>query len=393
MFSCESRKKKVMKYYIHADKFFLKNRTENGGYLEVDDGKFGFYYPDNHKPDGKIIDYSGKWIAPGYVDTHIHGSLKEDVMKSDWEGINKISEGLLSAGVTSWMPTTITAASTTLTKICEMFAQHQGEESGAKIKGIHFEGPFFTEEHAGAENPKYMMDPSVDEFNKWRSASNGMLKKISMAPERPGSAEFIREVTKEGVVVALGHSSASFEEAVRGIEAGASMFTHTFNGMPDPAHHGATISNAAMALNNVTDELICDGHHVQEPMVRTLINAVGPEHVALITDCMEAGMMPDGDYMLGELPVYVKDGMARLKDGDNLAGSILQLKDGVKNVVDWNITTPEKAVMMASYVPAKSAHLDNCGVIAPDRDADFLILNPDMTLSETYLNGESRYKA
>ena len=384
-----------MTYYIHADKFFLENRTENSGFLEVnDEGKFGFYYPEDQKPDGKIVDYQGKWVAPGYVDTHIHGLLKEDVMKSDWEGINKISEGLLAAGVTSWLPTTITAASTTLTKICEMFAEHQGEETGAKIQGIHFEGPFFTEEHAGAENPKYMMDPSIDEFNKWLKASNGMLKKISMAPERKGSKEFIREATKEGIVVALGHSSASFEEAAAGIEAGASMFTHTFNGMPDPAHHGATISNAAMSMNNVTDELICDGHHVQQPMVRALINAVGPEHIALITDCMEAGMMPDGDYMLGELPVYVKDGMARLKDGDNLAGSILQLKDGVKNVVDWNIVTPEKAVMMASYTAAKSAHiLDKCGSIAPDKDADFLILNPDMTLSETYLSGKSRYKA
>lgn len=383
-----------MTYYIHADKFFLENRTENGGYLEVTDGKFGFYYSEKEKPTGKIIDYPGKWVAPGYVDTHIHGSLREDVMKSDWAGINKVSEGLLRAGVTSWMPTTITAASSTLTKICEMFAAHQGEETGAKIQGIHFEGPFFTEEHAGAENPKYMMDPDIEEFNKWRKASNGMLKKISMAPERKGSREFIRAATKEGVVVALGHSSANFDEAVSGIEAGASMFTHTFNGMPDPSHHAPSISNAALALNNVTDELICDGHHVQESMVRATINAVGPEHVALITDCMEAGMMPDGDYMLGELPVYVKDGMARLKDGDNLAGSILQMKDGVKNVVDWNIVTPEDAVMMATYVPAKSAHiLDNCGSISPDKDADFLILNPDMTLQETYLNGESRYKA
>ena len=384
-----------MTYYIHADKFFLENRTENGGYLEVqDNGKFGFYYSESDKPEGKILDYKGQWVAPGYVDTHIHGSLKEDVMKSDWEGINKISKGLLSAGVTSWMPTTITAASETLTKICQMFAENKGREEGAKIQGIHFEGPFFTEEHAGAENPKYMMDPSIDEFNKWLEASDGMLKKISMAPERKGAKEFIREATKEGIVVSLGHSSATFEEAAAGIEAGASMFTHTFNGMPDPAHHGASISNAAMSMNNVTDELICDGHHVQEPMVRALINAVGPEHVALITDCMEAGMMPDGDYMLGELPVYVKDGMARLKDGDNLAGSILQLKDGVKNVVDWNIVSPEKAIMMATYTAAKSAHiLDKCGSIKPDKDADFIILNPDMTVSETYLNGESKYKA
>ncbi|EFG55019.1 N-acetylglucosamine-6-phosphate deacetylase [Lactobacillus amylolyticus] len=384
-----------MTYYIHADKFFLENRTENGGYLEIqDNGKFGFYYPETEKPADKIVDYPGKWVAPGYVDTHIHGSLREDVMKSDWDGINKISKGLLSAGVTSWLPTTITAASATLTRICKMFAAHKGEEEGAKIQGIHFEGPFFTEEHAGAENPKYMMDPSIDEFNKWLEASDGMLKKISMAPERKGSKEFIREAVKEGIVVSLGHSSATFDEAVSGIEAGASMFTHTFNGMPDPMHHTPSISNAAMAMHNVTDELICDGHHVQEPMARALINAVGPEHIALITDCMEAGMMPDGDYMLGELPVYVKDGMACLKDGDNLAGSILQLKDGVKNVVDWNIVDPEKAIMMGSYVPARSAHiLDRCGSIKPDKDADFLILNPDMTLSETYLNGESKYKA
>ncbi|MDK7332902.1 amidohydrolase family protein, partial [Lactobacillus crispatus] len=115
--------------------------TENGGYLEVqDNGKFGFFYPESKKPKGKIVDYAGKWVAPGLVDTHIHGSLREDVMKSDWEGINKISKGLLSAGVTSWMPTTITAASDTLTRICKMFADHQGQEEGAKIQGIHFEG-------------------------------------------------------------------------------------------------------------------------------------------------------------------------------------------------------------------------------------------------------------
>ncbi|WP_040473299.1 N-acetylglucosamine-6-phosphate deacetylase, partial [Lactobacillus gigeriorum] len=230
-----------MTYYIHADKFFLENRTENGGYLEVtDDGKFGFYYPEADKPEGEIRDYTGKWIAPGLVDTHIHGSVKEDVMHSDWDGINKLSEALLSAGVTSWLPTTITAADETLTEICRMFAAHRGEETGAKIQGIHFEGPFFTEEHAGAENPKYMLDPDIEVFNKWLEASDGMLKKISMAPERKGSKEFIRQAVEEGVVVALGHSSASFDEAVAGIEAGASMFTHTFNGMPDPAHHGTT---------------------------------------------------------------------------------------------------------------------------------------------------------
>ncbi|WEV39691.1 N-acetylglucosamine-6-phosphate deacetylase [Lactobacillus sp. ESL0681] len=384
-----------MTYYIHADKFFLENTTEEGGYLEVqDNGKFGFYYRENEKPAGKIIDYTGQWIAPGLVDTHVHGSLKEDVMKSDWQGINHLSEGFLRSGVTSWLPTTYTAGADTLMQICQMFGDHKGEETGAKIQGLHFEGPYFTAEHAGAENPKYLLDPDIDQFNAWRDASSGLLNKISLAPERKGAKEFIREAVKEGVVVSLGHSSSNYEQATDGIEAGATMFTHTFNGMPDPSHHAPTMSNAAMALNNVTAELICDGHHVKPALVRAFVQLKGPEHIALITDCMEAGMMPDGDYSLGELPVYVKDGMARLKDGDNLAGSILQLNTAVKNIVDWNVATPEAAIMMASYVPAKSAHiLDECGSIAPDKAADFLVINPDMTLSETYLNGESRYQA
>lgn len=384
-----------MSYYIHADKFFLENKTERGGFLEVqDNGKFGFYYPENEKPAGKIVDYAGKWVAPGYVDTHIHGLVDEDTMKSDWAGVNKMSEALLKAGVTSWLPTTLTSSNEELTETCEKFAAHKGQETGAKIQGLHFEGPFFTPEHGGAENPKYMVDPDIEMFNKWRKASDDMLIKISMAPERKGTKEFIREVVKEGVTVSLGHSSATFEEAAAAVEAGATMFTHTYNGMNTLSQHAPNIIGAAFSMRLTNDELICDGHHVMEPAVRALVNAKGPEHIVLITDCMQAGMMPDGDYMLGEWTVYVKDGMARLKSTNNLAGSILLLKQAVKNVVDWNVVTPENAVMMASYVPAKSVNiLDHCGVIKPDRDADFLILNPDMTLAETYLDGVSRYQA
>lgn len=383
-----------MTYYIHAAKFFLKNSTELGGYLEVDAGKFGRYLRENQKPEGKIVELGAKAVAPGLVDTHIHGLLNEDVMKSDWEGINKISEGLLKAGVTSWLPTTITASSETLTSICEMFKEHRHEETGSKIQGLHFEGPFFTPEHGGAENPKYMIDPDINLFNKWRKASGDLLCKISMAPERKGSTDFIRQVVKEGVVVALGHSSSNFEDADDAINAGASMFTHTYNGMNQLSQHEPNIIGAAFSSRLTDCELIADGHHVQIPALRALIQAKGCEHICLITDCMQAGLMPDGDYMLGELPVYVKDGMARLKQGDNLAGSILLLKDAVKNLVDWNLATSEDAIMMASYVPAKSSHiLDKCGVIAPDMPADFIVLNPDMTLDATYLDGEKRYQA
>ncbi|MST79598.1 N-acetylglucosamine-6-phosphate deacetylase [Lactobacillus equicursoris] len=382
-----------MHYYVHADRFYLPKAVEAGGYLEITDGKFGAYYPENARPEGEIVDYTGYELAPGYVDTHIHGSVKEDVMKSDWAGIDKLSKALLGAGVTSWLPTTVTASSDQLTAVCRMFAAHQGEESGAKIQGIHFEGPFFTEEHAGAENPKYMLDPNREDLDRWLEASKGMLKKIALAPERPGTTDFIRYATSRGVMIALGHSSASYDEAKAAAQAGAEIFTHTFNGMPDFSHNQPNIANAAMALDNMDNELIADGHHVAIPAIKALIAAKGVEHIVLITDCMEAGMMPDGDYMLGELPVYVKDGMARLKDGDNLAGSVLQLKNGVKNLVDWGLVTKQAAIQMATYNAARSHHLlDQCGQIAPGLPADFLILRDDMSLAKTYLSGEIRWE-
>ncbi|MCG4282224.1 N-acetylglucosamine-6-phosphate deacetylase [Lacticaseibacillus saniviri] len=384
-----------MTYYIHAAKFFLKSNTENGGYLEVtDEGKFGNYYPETDKPEGRIVDKGNQWIAPGLVDTHIHGLLGHDVMDNDWSAIQEMSEGLLKAGVTSWLPTTLTGSFDQLNAVCQTIGAHAGEETGAKIQGIYFEGPYFTTEHKGAQNPKYFKDPSVDEYKAWQASAKGLLKKIAIAPERAGAVDFTEKVTADGTVVALGHSSATFEQAKAAIEAGATVFTHTFNGMSGLNHRQPGMVGAAMYLQQVDDELICDGHHVRPEVAGSLIREKTPEHVALITDCMRAGMMPDGDYVLGEFPVYVKDGMARLKDGDSLAGSILKLDEAIKNVVDWNGVTPEDAVKMASYTAAKSCQVnDKCGSILPGRDADYLVLNPDMTLAETYLNGEQRYQA
>ena len=384
-----------MSYYIHAAKFFLPSNAENGGYLEVtDEGNFGQYFPESQKPTGKIVEKAGQWIAPGLVDTHIHGLLGHDVMDNDWAGIQDMSQGLLKAGVTSWLPTTLTGSFDQLNAVCETIGNHAGEEKGAKIQGIYFEGPFFTVKHKGAQNPKYFADPSYDKYEKWQSSAKGLLKKIAIAPERDGAVEFTRRVSQDGTVVALGHSDATFEQAQACVEAGATFFTHTFNGMSGLNHRAPGMVGAAMFLQRVDDELICDGHHIRPEVANILIREKGPEHVALITDCMRAGMMPDGDYVLGEFPVYVRDGMARLKDGDSLAGSILKLNEAIKNVVDWNCVTPQDAVLMGSYVPAKSSGIaDQCGQILPGRAADYIVLNDDMSLAETYLNGQERYNA
>lgn len=381
-----------MKTFIYADKFFLNSGVKGAGYLDVTDGIFGTYTKE--KPaDAEIIDQSGKWIAPGLVDTHIHGYKNHDVMDNDADGIKVMSEGLLSCGVTSFLPTTLTSTKERLKDVAETIGKMYQDVDGAKIQGIYFEGPFFTEEHKGAQNPSYFGDPDVDTFHEWQEASGGLIKKIALAPERKGVKEFVKTVTDEGVVVSLGHSSGTLEEAQEAVEAGASVFVHAYNGMRGLNHREPGMVGALLTLQHVFSELICDGHHVHPQAAEVLMEKAGHDHVALITDCMMAGGMPDGNYNLGEFPVVVKEGTARLESG-NLAGSILKLKEAIKNVVAWDIATPEQAIMMASYVPAVSCKIDDkCGMIAEGRAADFIVLEPSMDLVATYLDGVERYHA
>lgn len=381
-----------MNKYIYADKFFLKSAVHGPGYLEVKEGKFGAIV-DEVPADADVEDYSGKWVAPGLVDTHIHGFMNHDVMDNDAEGIKAMSEGLLSCGVTSFLPTTLTSSKERLRDVAETVGKVKDEVTGAKIQGIYFEGPFFTEEHKGAQNPIYFGDPDIDTFHEWQEASGGIIKKIALAPEREGVNEFVSQVTEEGVVVALGHSNGTLQEAQTAVEAGASVFVHAFNGMRGLNHREPGMVGALLSLKEVFSELICDGHHVHPQAAEILIEKAGHDHVALITDCMMAGGMPDGDYILGEFPVVVKDGTARMETG-NLAGSILKLKEAVKNVVDWGIATPQEAVMMASLIPAISCKIDHaCGMIKEGRPADFIVLDQEMNVTATYLDGVCRYQA
>ena len=219
------------------------------------------------------------------------------------------------------------------------------------------------------------------------------MNKIALAPEREGVEDFVRTITGEGVTVALGHSNATFEDAKKAVDAGASVWVHAYNGMRGLTHRELGMVGAMYELPHTTAELICDGHHVDPLACDILMKQKGKENVALITDCMTAGGLEDGDYMLGEFPVVVAEGTARLKSTGNLAGSILKLKDGLKNVVEWGIANPHEAVMMASLNPAKSVHIDDvCGQIREGYDADFIVLDQNLDLVATYLDGVKRYQ-
>jgi N-acetylglucosamine-6-phosphate deacetylase len=380
-----------MSKYIFADTFFLEGEVEGPGFLELKDGKFGDFSKNRPEVGAEIIDYAGHWIAPGLVDTHIHGFRNYDIMDNDFEGLNGISEGLLSCGVTSFLPTTLTSSTEILNNVVKMIGTHYTQVRGAKIKGIFLEGPFFTEKHRGAQNAKYFSDPSIELLKVWQKLSNDSIKKIAIAPERNGAAEFIEYAVGEKIAVALAHSDATYEKAKEAVEKGASIFVHTFNGMSPLHHREPGIAGAAMNLKDVYAEIICDGHHVHPVAANILMNARGRDQSVMVTDCMMAGGMTEGNYLLGEFPVEVKAGAARI-EGGSLAGSILQLKDAVKNVVNWGIATPEEAIYMASTAPAKSIGLDGeCGKIAEGYAADFIVLNPDLDLIATYLDGVCRY--
>lgn len=380
-----------MTEYIHAQKFFFTTGVKEGGYLEIKNGKFGAYLEE--KPENAtIIDYADKWIAPGLVDTHIHGYKNHDVMDNDPEGIKVMSSALLECGVTSFLPTTLTSSRERLLAVSKTIRAVKDEVEGAKIQGIYFEGPFFTEEHKGAQNPSYFSDPSLEVFHEWQEASGHLIKKIALAPEREGVEEFVETITNEGVVVALGHSNATLKEATKAVDAGASVFVHAFNGMRGLNHREPGMVGAMLTVKEIFAELIADGHHVHPKAVELLVQTIGYDKVALITDCMMAGGMPDGDYILGEFPVVVANGTARMKEG-NLAGSILKLYEGMRNVVKWGVATPYQAVMMASYIPAVSCNIaDQCGSIQKGRAADFIVLDKEMNLVATYLDGQKRFE-
>lgn len=373
--------------FYKADYFVLEDAMLEDYYMEVEDGVIvGF--SKNEPGDYK---YLGEIVAPGLVDTHIHGYAGKDIMNAEEGALNVISKGLLECGVTSFLPTTLTDSKEKTDAALKRVGKEYKDVEGAKVRGVFLEGPFFTEKYKGAQNPAYMSDPKIDYLKEWIELSDGLVNKIAIAPEREGAEDFIKKANAMGVRVALGHSDASFDQAVAAVDAGANIFVHTYNGMSGLHHREPGMVGAAMSTDAIS-ELICDGHHVNPNAANILMNAKGRDKVALITDCMSAGGMADGDYMLGDFPVRVEGGTARLKDGGSLAGSILKLKEAVKNVVDWEIADIFEAIQMASLIPAKSVGIDNiCGKLHEGYEADFIVLDYDLNLKATYLNGEEVY--
>ncbi|WP_226035930.1 N-acetylglucosamine-6-phosphate deacetylase [Aquibacillus saliphilus] len=380
-----------MKYFIKADRFLLEKEVKKGSYLVVEDGHFGSFV-DSLPANSKIMDWSGYTIAPGLFDTHIHGIDGHDIMDGRTDVVHGISEALLKLGVTRFLPTTLTSNKEDLNQAIKAVTDAVSTGlAGAQSEGIYLEGPYFTEKHKGAQNKNYFRDPAIDEFLEWQQLSKGTIVKIALAPEREGSMGFIRSVSERGVLVSIGHTDASYNCCTEAVDAGARNFVHLFNGMSGLHHREPGATGAGLIDQRAYSELICDGFHVH-PDIACFALKTKQDKLLLITDCMRAGLMPDGDYLLGEFPVVMRNGVARTETG-SLAGSTLNLIDGIKNLQQWSGNSLTEIWHLASLSPARSLGKETIlGSIKPEKTADYVVVDDNLHVQATAVQGEIKYR-
>ena len=334
------------------------------------------------KPNDKdVIDVAGKIIVPGFIDVHCHGGYSFDTMDADPQKINEMVNAMVTEGVTTYFPTTMTQSYENIENA--LVAIKEAAKTNPVIQGIHLEGPFVSPVFKGAQPEKYIKAPEVDVFARWNELCDHMIKVVTYAPEHTTAKEFEKYCVENGVVLSVGHSNATRAEMK---ESKASHVTHLYNAQREFKHREPGVTGHVLLEDNIYCELICDGFHVCPDMINLAYKLKGPHKIELITDAMRAKGMPEGVSELGGQKVIVKDKQARLEDG-TLAGSVLQFKDAFVNIMKFTGCGIEQAVLMSSVNQAKEFNLTNKGLLVSGRDADLNIFDTDLNLTATYSLG------
>lgn len=334
-------------------------------------------------------------VIPGFIDIHIHGTYGADVMDGTEDALLTIAKSLPSEGTTSFLATTITQEHTIIENSLMNITNVMNKSNNigqAEILGVHLEGPFISTERAGAQASCHICKPSIDLFQKWESISNGAIKIVTLAPEIEGGVKLINYLKSKGIIASVGHSNATAEQMKEAIDAGATHVTHMYNGMRNFHHREPGVAGIALTNNELFIEIICDGVHSHQDAVKLAYIAKGKERLIIVTDAMRAKGLKDGIYDLGGQSVFVKDKKAVLKNG-TLAGSMLKMDDGFKNMISFTHCRIEDAIVMTSLNPAKQLKVeDRKGSIAKNKDADIVILNNENHIIMTFCRGILAYK-
>jgi len=334
---------------------------------------------------------AGKTVVPGFVDVHIHGAGGHDVMAADSAALSIVARTVAKFGTTSLVATTVTAALDSTCHSLERIARFIRSQSvpcgaEAEILGIHFEGPFISHARRGVQPQEWIAAPSVDSLLRMLDAAGGCARILTLAPELPGALDLVDTARAKGLVVAMGHTDATYDESQAAIQRGARHAVHVFNAMRPFSHRETGVLGAVLTSPEVTTELIADGVHVDAAAMRLLFAAKGAARVVLVTDATAAAGMPDGIYRLGSFDVTVAGGVCRNAEG-RLAGSTLTLDRALRNVVALGVPFAD-AVRMLTLNPATLLGLElTKGVIAPGADADLVLLNSDLHVTGVMTRG------
>ena len=357
--------------------------------LELEDGIIKEIYPYNEKEVTK--DYGDLRILPGFIDIHCHGAYGFDTNDVNPEGLRKWAKGIVDEGVTSFLPTTLTQSEEVLTNAVSNVAKvvEEGYE-GAEILGIHFEGPYLNKAHKGAQPEEYCVKPNIEQFKRYQKAAHGLIKYITMAVENDEDYALTKYCSQNNVVVSIGHSNATYEQAVQAYAHGARSMTHVYNAMTPFTHRANGLVGGALRIRNMYGEIICDGNHSTLAALNNFFTSKGPDYSIMITDSLMCKGFPVGtkfDFGGQEVVIY-PDGSAHLVEAGNLAGSTLNVNKGLKILIEDALVPVNYAINACTSNPARCLHVDDRkGTIGVGYDADLVVLDRDYEVVQTYCKG------
>lgn len=359
--------------------------------LEIEEEKIVSIHPHGEKTADQ--DYEDKRIVPGFIDVHTHGAYGFDTNDGEPEGLRNWMKRIPEEGVTSILPTTVTQMPDVLTKaVANVAAVVEEGYEGAEILGIHFEGPYLDMEYKGAQPPEAIAAATVEQFKEYQEAAKGLIKYITLAPEHDKDLALTKYCKETGVVVSMGHSAATYEQAVMGIANGATSMTHVYNGMTGYHHRKPGLVGTAFRVRDIYGEIICDGCHSHLAALNNYFTAKGRDYVIMISDSLRAKHCPPGgNYQLGGHDIEISDsGLAYLKGTTTIAGSTLFMNRGLRILVEEAMIPFDQALNSCTINPARCLGVDDRkGKLVAGYDADIVVLEDDYRVAQTYCRGRA----